>query len=154
MLADATDQANRKEVNRVVVLIKTKRKATGAVGVLGLSYKPGTNVIDASQGLLLAQALVTDGIPVLAYDPAAMDEARKVLGDSVCFADSAESCIQLSDLLVIATPWREFESLEPGAFAPSGSRKLIDCWRILEGSKVALATEYIPLGVGPSSIVV
>ena len=66
MLADATDQANRTEVNRLLELDKTKRKAKGSVGVLGLSYKLGTYVIDTAQGLLLAQALVPERIPVSA----------------------------------------------------------------------------------------
>ena len=119
------------------------------VGVLGLSYKPGTDVVDASQGVLLSQALVAEGIPVVAYDPAAMDQARQILGVSVCFSESAEACIQQSDLVVITTPWKEFETLRPETFGLSGSRVLIDCWRILEGSLVSSATIYIPLGVGP-----
>ena len=149
-LAEATDQANRKEVGRLVDLIKANVVGGDVVGILGLSYKPGTNVVDAAQGLLLAEELANEGISVVAYDPAAINEARKILGDSVSFADSAESCIKKANLLVITTPWKEFESLEPESFAPSGSRKLIDCWRLLEGSLVAESTDYIPLGVGPN----
>jgi UDPglucose 6-dehydrogenase len=149
-LAEATDQANRNEVGRLVDLIKANVAGGDVVGILGLSYKPGTNVVDAAQGLLLAEELANEGISVVAYDPAAINEARKVLGDSVGFADSAESCIKEADLLVVTTPWKEFESLEPELFAPSGSRKLIDCWRLLEGSRIAKCTEYIPLGVGPT----
>ena len=150
LLAEATDQANRKEVGRLAALIMSKRAQDGVVGILGLSYKPGTDVVDASQGVLLAQALVAKGIPVVAYDPAAMDQAKKILGASVCFSKSAEACIQQSDLVVITTPWNEFETLNPEAFEPSGSRVLIDCWRIFDASPIAAVTDYIPLGVGPS----
>jgi len=150
-LAEATDQANREEVERLVALIKRKRSSSGIVGVLGLSYKPETNVIESSQGLLVAQSLLADGVPVVAYDPAAMEPARKFLGESLCFSDSAESCIQQSDLVVITTPWKGFEAIDPIVFGPPGSRVLIDCWRIFEAKEIAAVTDYIPLGVGPVS---
>ena len=153
ILAEATDHANREEMARLVALIKTKRDTSSSVGVLGLSYKPGTNVIDASQGLLLAQALVQEGYHVVAYDPAAMEEARQFLGESVLFADSAEQCIQRSDVTVITTPWKCFEQLEPGLFDVNGSshprKVLIDCWRLLDAAKFAPVADYLPLGIGP-----
>jgi UDPglucose 6-dehydrogenase len=150
-LAEVTDQANRKEVGRLVDLIKKKSKPGDVIGILGLSYKPGTNVVDSSQGLLLAAALANDGISVVAFDPAAMEDARKILGDSIGFAESARCCIRRSNVIVLTTAWREFECLEPGFFGPPGVRKLIDCWRLLEGSEVADSTEYIPLGIGPTA---
>jgi len=150
-LAEATDQSNRKELGRLVDLIKEKSNPGDVVGILGLSYKPGTNVVDESQGLLLADALAHDGISVVAYDPAAMGEAKKILGDSIDFAESAHGCIKKSNLIVLTTPWREFECLELNSFAPPGSRKLIDCWRLLEGSEIANSKGYIPLGIGPTS---
>jgi len=150
-LAEATDQANQREVGRLVGLIKERSSPGDVVGILGLSYKPGTNVVDASQGLLLAKALANDGIQVVAFDPAAMGEARKILGESVRFAESAQCCIKQCNVIVLTTPWREFENLDPGYFAPPGSRKLIDCWRLLEGSEMADSTEYIPMGIGPTT---
>ena len=150
-LAEATDEANRKEVGRLAALIKRNRTRDGIVGILGLSYKPGTDVVDSSQGVLLSQALAAEGISVFAYDPAAMDQAKYILGESIGFSESAEACIKQSDVIVITTPWKEFGSLNPSAFEPSGSCKLIDCWRILEDSQVADITEYIPLGVGPTN---
>jgi UDPglucose 6-dehydrogenase len=151
LLAEATDVANQKEVGRLARIVKKKRDQNGIVGILGLSYKPGTDVVDSSQGVHLAQALVADGIPVLVYDPDAMEQARHILGESVGYSKSVESCIHQSDLVVITTPWKEFETLEPRDFAPAGSRVLIDCWRILEGSLVSGTTDYIPLGVGPQN---
>jgi len=151
-LAEATDTANKKEIGRLMGLINSKIEKEEVVGILGLSYKPGTNVVDASQGVLLAEALATDGSPVVVYDPMAMGEAKKILGEAVEYADSAKSCIKRASLLVLTTPWKEFECLDAGLFAPSGSRKLVDCWRMLEGTAAAGATDYIPLGIGPSIV--
>ena len=150
LLAEATVQSNRNELERLVTVIKSKTGRNDVVGILGLSYKPGSDVIEDSQGLLLATALVAEGIAVVAYDPAAMDQARQHLGTSVCFSESAEDCIQETDLVVITTPWKEFEMINPTAFGPSCARTLIDCWRILDAERFAAVTEYIPLGVGPN----
>ena len=148
-LAEATHLSNQQEVDRLARVIKNKLVQDGMVGILGLSYKPGTDVVDSSQGVLLSQALVADGIPVVVYDPAAMDQAKLVLGESVGYTDSAKCCVAQSELVVITTPWNEFESLKPKDFGAIGSRVLIDCWRVLEGSSISKVTDYIPLGVGP-----
>ena len=151
LLAEATDRANRQEVVRLVALVKSTMGEGGVVGILGLSYKPQTDVVEASQGLLLAQALVEEGIPVVAYNPAAMDQAERILGESVGLLESAELCIKRSDVVVITTPWKQFEAIDPESFVPSGSRVLVDCWRILDGTRFSPVADYIPLGVGPTS---
>ena len=51
-------------------------------------------------------------IQIAAFDPIAMDEAKKLLKD-IQFADSIEDCINNSDALVILTEWNEFRSLSP-----------------------------------------
>ncbi len=78
-LAEATDGANRQEIRRLAELAKSKLPADGTVGILGLSYKPNTDVVEESQGLLLAQFLSAQGIPVSVYDPAGMGNAERVL---------------------------------------------------------------------------
>ena len=152
VLAEATDRANREEVCRLATLVKSKRAETGTIGILGLAYKPDTDVVEESQGLLLAQALVAEGIPVIAYDPAAMEKASRILGDSVRFARSPEACVREADVLVITTPWEAFRHLEPELFRRhSTPRVLIDCWRILDPASIGLVVDYIALGVGTQS---
>jgi len=151
LLAEATHQANQQEVSRLANLIKSKRADGGTVGILGLSYKPGTDVVESSQGLLLAQELASEGIPVATYDPEAMNQAKRFLDASVRYCESAEDCIQQSNLVVITTPWEEFKELDPGVFGKSGTRVLVDCWRIMDETRFSAVANYIPLGVGPVS---
>jgi len=126
------------------------------VGILGMSYKPDTEVIDESQGLMLAKALVGAGCRVLAYDPAAMENARGVLGDTVVFAPSMEACAGESDVLVIATPWSEFKALQPSHFRAEARTKgrqrpvILDWWRMLRPADFAGVAEYIACGMGPA----
>jgi len=148
-LAEATDGANRGEVHRLAGIVRSKLLPGSTVGILGLSYKPNTDVVEESQGVLLAQVLAAEGFSVIVYDPAAMDNAGRVLKDSVRLAKSLEECIQQADVVVITTPWEVFSSLEPGLLERcSRTRVLIDCWRILNPQRLKSVVDYVPLGVG------
>jgi UDPglucose 6-dehydrogenase len=149
-LAEATDAANRQEAGRLTGLVKSKLPPDGVVGILGLAYKPNTDVVEESQGLLLAQSLSAEGISVSVYDPAGMENAQKILDRSVVFAGSAEECLQAADVVVIATPWEEFKRLPLGSLSRQSARRvLVDCWRLLDGDTYSSVVEYVPLGIGP-----
>jgi len=149
VLAEATHHANREEVYRLVSLVRTKNPKGGTVGILGLAYKPDTDVVEQSQGVLLAQALAAEGIPVIAYDPAAMNNTRRLLNGSLRLAESLEICVEQADVLVITTPWEVFRHLEPALLRRDGKpRVLIDCWRILNLEIIGSVVDYTALGVG------
>lgn len=147
LLAEATDTANREEVHRLADLVTSMLPPAGVAGILGLAYKPDTDVVEESQGLLLAQALVERGISTVAYDPAALEAAEHVLGSSIRYASSAADCAQESDVLVITTPWEEFKHLSPQPLARNSMpRVVVDCWRILDRQEYEHLVEYVPLG--------
>jgi UDPglucose 6-dehydrogenase len=149
-LAEATDSSNRQEVKQLVELVKSKLPKNGVVGILGLAYKPNTDVVEESQGLLLAQGLISDGIPVRAYDPAGIDNARRILSHTATFSASVGECLS-SDVVVIATPWDEFKHIPREALGDQKNprRVLIDCWRLLNAAAYQSIVDYIPMGVGP-----
>jgi len=147
-LAEATDQFNRLEISRLTDLIKAKRPDNGVIGILGLSYKPNTDVIEEAQGLLLAKSLAGEAIPVIVYDPAALDNARRALGTSVQYADTLEAVLQAADVVVVVSAWEQFKHISPDMLAQSGASVLIDCWRMLDGEALGAVLEYVPLGVG------
>lgn len=149
VLAEATDRSNREEIVHLRNLVRSRILGNDVVAILGLAYKPNTDVVEQSQGLLLAQALSSDGIRVIVYDPIAMEKGRKVLGEAVHFASSMEESIQGADLLVITTPWDEFRNI-PGLPMKNGHapRVIIDCWRLLEEHPPKGVAEYVPLGIG------
>ena len=94
-----------------------------------------------------------EGIPVVVYDPAAMDNARKVLGGGVKFAASVEECVSSADVIVIVTPWEEFRSITPRMLdRPSLPRVVVDCWRLLKAEQYLPGAQYIALGVGAGSV--
>jgi UDPglucose 6-dehydrogenase len=150
LLAEATDRANRDDLERLADLVEGHAGADGSIAVLGLSYKPFTNVIDESPGLMLAHELAERGRVVRAFDPVAGENARAgSVGLDIDFADSLDQAVEATDVIVITTPWPEFatislEQLESHARRPV----IIDCWRILDGSRFASVADYVALGSG------
>jgi len=80
------------------------------LGVLGLSFKPETDDIRESPAIDVIRELLARGAAVQAYDPQAMEQARKVLPD-VALCDNAYGAAQGADALVIVTEWNQFRML-------------------------------------------
>lgn len=78
------------------------------VGLWGLAFKPETDDMREAPSLVLIDLLLKAGVHVKVYDPVAMDECRRRIGDSVTYAqnryDAAEGC----DALMLVTEWKEF----------------------------------------------
>jgi len=148
-IAEATDRFNRWQVKWLADFVQEHLPEGGAVGILGLAYKPGTDVVEESVGLLLARELREQRLRVIAYDPAGVENARRMLGDGVIFVNSPQACIDLSDIVVVATPWKEFHSLPRETWERhSPPCVVIDCWRVLRGLEGCGGVIYVPLGKG------
>jgi len=81
------------------------------VGVLGLSFKPETDDMRYAPSLDIIKGLILEGAKVKAYDPVAVEEARKLL-DGVEFCKSAYEVAQGADALALVTEWGEFKNLD------------------------------------------
>ncbi len=148
-IAQATDRFNRAQVAWLADLVQQHLPAGGTAGILGLTYKPDTDVVEQSVGLILAQELVRRGAGVVAYDPAGMQNARNALGDSVRLAASARECIERSAVVVLATPWKEFLELPEAQWSDNGrALTLVDCWRAISRAARAKGVRYLSLGTG------
>ena len=80
------------------------------VGILGLSFKAGTSDVRNSLSLKIIKLLQKEGAKIKAYDPKAMEEARKVVPDVTYTEDPYETA--QSDALVILAAWGEFKELD------------------------------------------
>jgi UDPglucose 6-dehydrogenase len=151
-LAEATDRVNREQVSWLVEIVLRHLPSNGTVGIMGLSYKPLTNVIEEAQGVQLASQLLEKNVSLVLYDPAAMTNAEAVLNGKVVFAESVEECARQADVLVITTPWDEFKALTPDQLNYSNGRPtVVDCWRILPREAYETSVNYVALGRGPHS---
>jgi UDPglucose 6-dehydrogenase len=78
------------------------------IAVWGLSFKPKTDDIRESSSMNLIQKLLSAGAKVKAYDPAAMNETKKVLGDSIGYAADPYEALVGADAVALMTEWSEF----------------------------------------------
>lgn len=76
--------------------------------IWGLSYKPGTDDMREAPSLTLVRQLLEAGCTVTAYDPVAMDEAKRRLGDSIGYASDIYEAVKDADVLFHITEWQEF----------------------------------------------
>ncbi|HEY7387596.1 MAG TPA: UDP-glucose/GDP-mannose dehydrogenase family protein, partial [Bryobacteraceae bacterium] len=84
------------------------------LAVLGLAFKGGTDDIRESPALAIVQSLLQQGSKVTAYDPAAIDRTREILGDQIAYATSSYEAAHHADALLILTEWEEFANLDLG----------------------------------------
>src|SRR5439155_3677071 len=94
------------------------------VALLGLAFKPNTDDMREATSLVLSARLQADGATVVAYDPVAEEEARKLI-HGVEFAPSAMDCVAGADAAVLVTEWAEFKELNWGKAAEEMSGTLI-----------------------------
>jgi len=84
------------------------------VAMWGLAFKPNTDDIREAPALEMIDALLQRGAKVQCYDPEAMPNVQRILGDSVVFAEKMYSALEGADFLVIATEWPEFRTPDFG----------------------------------------
>ena len=147
-IAAATDAVNRRQVSRLAATVESHLAGTDQrVAVLGLSYKPDTNVVEESQGVMLANRLASDGKFVTVFDPAALDNAATFLAPSVQPAASLSDCVTAADVVVVTVAWPQFRDLSTLiATLPRRRRVIVDCWRIIDRAQLDPITQVIYVG--------
>ena len=88
-------------------------KAVGSVAgktiaILGLAFKPETDDMRESPALVVIQRLLADGAKVRVFDPIAMDECRRRIGDVATYCKDIYDCSNEADVFALMTEWRQF----------------------------------------------
>ena len=81
------------------------------IGILGLAFKPNTDDMRDAPSLDIVPALIAAGATVKAYDPEAMEEAKKLL-EGVSYCENAYETIDGADAMVVLTEWNEFRGMD------------------------------------------
>jgi len=153
-LSQATDEVNEDQVGRIIQMAKQEigELRDANIAILGVTYKPSTDVIEVSASIDIAKALSEQGAKVRVYDPAGMENARKLLGDSVKYAGSIDECLHDAVLCIMVTPWPEFRRLKPEDFIKKMKRPaLIDCWRVYDWAEFSTKLSYQAVGLNNRS---
>lgn len=134
-LARATDAINDYQIERMCAFVEQHVGPDGRVAVLGLAYKPNTNVVDQSQGVALARKLADRGRLVTVHDPAASEGAAAILGENVLYAHSLEEAVAGGGVVVVMTAWPEFRLLHRGMLDGEAT-VVVDPWRALDPARL------------------
>jgi len=135
------------------VLFKKLKKAFNGdlkdktIAIWGLSFKPETDDMREAPSLVLINDLLKNGCEIRAYDPVAMDECRKNIGDKIYYATDQYDAINDSDALIIVTEWKVFRT-------PSFKimKKLMRKPIIIDGRNIYDAKEMNDIGIEYSCI--
>jgi UDPglucose 6-dehydrogenase len=152
-LAEATDEINQYQVQRLLGAIEARAKPGATVAVLGLSYKPHTGVVEESQGVQLAGELAQLGYRVVVSDPLALPAAEAMLGAaaSVSFEPDLRAAIGVADVVVFTTAWPEFSAIPLETFAREGERRVvIDPWSLFDIEAMGQVADLMKPGLGNS----
>lgn len=123
---NAVYQTNMDQVEYVVEQIKELGIKSGAkVGVLGLSFKPGTNDMRVSPAGRLCKALVKDGYDVTGTDPQAVEEAKLEFPeeDNLKYVKTVEEVFKNADVVILATDWPEYKEMDYTKYVDSMAQK-------------------------------
>ncbi|HEY3565355.1 MAG TPA: UDP-glucose/GDP-mannose dehydrogenase family protein [Casimicrobiaceae bacterium] len=107
----ANDAQKRVLVDKIVARFG-RDLASRRFALWGLAFKPNTDDMREAPSRVVIAALAGLGATVVAYDPVAMDEAKRVLGDTprLAFAPNPIDACEGADALVVVTEWKEFRS--------------------------------------------
>ena len=78
------------------------------VAIVGLSFKPETDDMREAPALVVIDRLLKDGATVRVFDPIAMDECRRRIGDSVTYCKNMYDAADGADVFALMTEWRQF----------------------------------------------
>ena len=151
-IAQVTHKFNQGQISWLADVAQQFAEPGETVGILGLTYKANTDVVEQAPGLLLAQELIARGVRVAVSDPAGCENARRVLGDRARFLVAPNECIAVSHVVIVATHWPEFGQIPAIEWAHhSPPRTIVDCWRALPHLRNASGVRYISLGTDGSA---
>ena len=118
------------EKQKVVIVDKIKKYFKGdikgkKIALWGLAFKPDTDDIREAPALYIIDELVAAGATVAAFDPEAMKNVKKMIGDKITYCDDAYTPLDGADCLLIATEWSLFRTPEFDKIAAKLKNKVI-----------------------------
>jgi UDPglucose 6-dehydrogenase len=151
VLFRATEETNDKQATRVVDMAE---KLLGSlsdkkIAVLGLAFKKDTDDIREAASLRVISQLKKKGAQVIAYDPMAIPNAKKVLSEQIVYAENPRSTLKGADCAVIMTEWDQFRKLKPKNFRSyMKTPNIVDARRIYHPEDFG-ELNYAAIGLGP-----
>jgi UDPglucose 6-dehydrogenase len=112
-ILQAVDDVNQNQASRFVEKVRKHFEGNlrdKRLAVWGLAFKPRTNDMRDAPAIKIIETLLAEGATVAAYDPEAMDEARRIFGGRIQLAPNNYSSVEGADALLLVTEWQAFRN--------------------------------------------
>jgi len=108
---------NKQQVKLVEKAIEELGSLKGKkVALLGLAFKPNTDDMREAASIVISKQLLNHGASIKAYDPVAIENAKKVLPREINFVNTIEEALLDTDVAFILTEWEQIKSIDPNKF--------------------------------------
>lgn len=122
------------------------------IALWGLAFKPNTDDIREAPALYLIEELVAAGAEITAFDPEAMSNVKKLIGDKITYSLNQYDALNHADALVIATEWSEFRTPDFEKMAEKMNAKVIFDGRNLYALEDIESTGFYYASIGRETI--
>jgi UDPglucose 6-dehydrogenase len=149
LIMSSTLEVNDQQPYRAIDIAKSALgKLRGRrIALLGLAFKPDTDDVREAVSLKIISKLLEEGASVTAYDPAAMPNVQKMLGEKISYSASALGCIKGADCCIIVTEWNEFKELIPDDFLRNMKNPVV-----VDGRRIFRPSDFTDKGVAFGAI--
>lgn len=86
-------------------------KSSKEIAILGLAFKAGTDDVRMSPAIEIIKYLLEDNFKIYAFDPEAIANSKKILGDKIIYCSTLEECFNKCANIAILTEWQEFKNI-------------------------------------------
>ncbi|HFK1762449.1 UDP-glucose 6-dehydrogenase [Bacillus wiedmannii] len=149
-LLKAVVEVNNKQQHKLVKAAKSKLGSLRdkQVAVLGLAFKPNTDDMREAASVVIIKELLGEGAQVTAYDPVAVESAKKLLPGTVQFTKELYEALVDKDLVFIVTEWQEVKEVDLSMFAKLMNKPIVfdgrNCFDVKEVSRNEI--DYYSIG--------
>lgn len=118
------------------------------IAMLGLAFKPNTDDMREAASIVTAETLILAGAKVIAYDPIAIENAKKLLPEAVEYANTVEEALQVADSVFIMTEWEEIKNTPLNIYYELLNDKVVfdgrNCYKLSDMAEAKL--DYYSVG--------
>lgn len=141
-------------VKKITNYYKGKNNLKGKTFALwGLSFKPNTDDMREAPALTIIDLLIEAGASIRAYDPVAMNEAKRRIGNKIFYANDPYEATKQADAIIVVTEWNEFRILDFEKLNKNLKEKVIFDGRNIYQPELMQERGYTYFSIGRKAIV-
>jgi UDPglucose 6-dehydrogenase len=122
------------------------------IALWGLSFKPNTDDMREAPALTIIEELTRLGATITAYDPIAMNEAKRILGNKISYATNEMEAVKDADVLFIVTEWLDFRSPDFDELGNTMNQRIILDGRNIYDKNTIKEHNFTYLSIGQAPI--